>query len=158
MGYYVWVMELYEDAIRPDVARIRTSMYDAASLLWRYQIYGCAQDELPWSAVGELAARVTAQPGMAFVDANAAMALAAARDEVAFGRLIDGLRALDAQGHPTAGCVVLPLVQGIWAFAQGAYRVALNARHLLQIFIDPQRSPLIHFHRFRERAADGCRI
>jgi hypothetical protein len=31
------------------------------------------------------------------------------------------LHALDAQGHPTAGCVVLPLVQGIWAFAQGAY-------------------------------------
>jgi hypothetical protein len=47
----------------------------------RYQIYGCAQDELPWSAVGELAARMTAQPGMAFVDANAALALAAARDE-----------------------------------------------------------------------------
>jgi len=126
MGYYVRVMDLYEDAIRPDVARTRTSMYDAASLLWRYQIYGCAQDELPWSAVGELAARITAQPGMAFVDANAALALAAAGDEVAFGRLIDGLRTLDAQGHPTAGCVVLPLVQGIWAFAQGAYDEAIE--------------------------------
>jgi tetratricopeptide (TPR) repeat protein len=76
--------------------------------------------------VGELAARMTAQPGMAFVDTNAALALAAARDEVAFGRLIDGLRALDAQGHPTAGCVVLPLVQGIWAFAQGAYDEAIE--------------------------------
>jgi len=57
MGCYARVMELYQCAIRPDVARTRTSMYDAASLLWRYQIYGCAQDELPWSAVGELAAR-----------------------------------------------------------------------------------------------------
>ena len=35
LGYYVRVMDLYEDAIRPDVARTRTSMYDAASLLWR---------------------------------------------------------------------------------------------------------------------------
>jgi tetratricopeptide (TPR) repeat protein len=121
MGSYARVMELYECAIQPGVARTRTSMYDAASLLWRYQIYGCAQDALPWSAVGELAARMTAQPGMAFVDANAALALAASGDQVAFGRLIDGLHALDAQGHPTAGCVVLPLVQGIWAFAQGAY-------------------------------------
>jgi tetratricopeptide (TPR) repeat protein len=101
-------------------------MYDAASLLWRYQLYGCAQEPLPWSAVSELAARMTAQPGMAFIDANAALALAAAGDESSFGRLLDGLRALDMQGHPTAGCVVLPLVQGIWAFAQGAYDEALQ--------------------------------
>ncbi len=121
MGQYARVMELYEHSIRPEVARTRTSMYDAASLLWRYQIYGCGEDALPWSKVDELAARMTAQPGMAFVDANAALALAAVQDEVAFARLIDGLRALDAQGHPTAGPVVLPLVQGIWAFAQGAY-------------------------------------
>lgn len=121
MGHYAQVTELYEHFIRPEVARTRTSMYDAASLLWRYQLYGCAADALPWSMVGELAARMTAQPGMAFVDANAALALAAVQDEVAFRRLIDGLRALDAQGHPTAGPVVLPLVQGVWAFAQGAY-------------------------------------
>ena len=126
LGQYARVLELYERAIRPEVARTRTSMYDAASLLWRYQIYGCAQDALPWSTVGDLAARMTAQPGMAFVDANAALALAAAQDEVAFTRLIDGLRALDAQGHPTAGPVVLPLVQGIWAFAQGAYDEAIR--------------------------------
>ena len=126
LGHYARVMELYEGAIRPEVARTRTSMYDAASLLWRYQIYGCGREALPWSAVGELAARLTTQPGMAFVDANAALALAAARDEAAFGRLIDGLRALDAQGHPTAGCVVLPLVRGLWAFAQGAYDEAIR--------------------------------
>jgi tetratricopeptide (TPR) repeat protein len=126
MGSYARVMELYEGAIQPDVARTRTSMYDAASLLWRYQIYGCAQEALPWSAVAELAARMTAQPGMAFVDANAALALAASGDQVAFARLIDGLHALDAQGHPTAGCVVLPLVQGIWAFVQGAYDEAIE--------------------------------
>jgi tetratricopeptide (TPR) repeat protein len=126
MGQYARVMELYERAICPEVARTRTSMYDAASLLWRYQIYGCTEDALPWTAVCELAGRMTAQPGMAFVDANAALALAAAGDEAAFGRLIDGLRALDAQGHPTAGRVVLPLAQGIWAFARGAYDEAIQ--------------------------------
>jgi tetratricopeptide (TPR) repeat protein len=126
LGQYARVLELYEDAIRPEVARTRTSMYDAASLLWRYQIYGCVQEALPWSAVSELADRLTAQPGMAFVDANAALALAAVQDESAFTRLIDSLRALHAQGHPTAGAVVLPLVQGIWAFAQGAYDEAVD--------------------------------
>jgi tetratricopeptide (TPR) repeat protein len=54
------------------------------------------------------------------------LALAATRNEVAFERLIDGLRALDAQGHPTAGGVVLPLVRGIWAFAHGAYDEAIE--------------------------------
>jgi hypothetical protein len=44
----------------------------------------------------------------------------------AFGRLVDGLRALDAQGHPTAGCVVLPLLRGIWALSQGAYDEAIQ--------------------------------
>jgi len=126
MGRYARVLELYDAAIRPEVASSRTAMYDAASLLWRYQIYGCAREALPWSAVSEFAARLTAQPGMAFVDANAALALAAVQDEGAFTRLIDGLRMLHAQGHPTAGPVVLPLVQGIWAFAQGAYDEAIS--------------------------------
>jgi tetratricopeptide (TPR) repeat protein len=126
MGHEARVMEVYEQFIRPEVARTRTSMYDAASLLWRCQLYGCANGALPWPAVCELAGRVTAQPGMAFVDANAALALAAAHDEAAFGRLVDGLRRLEAQGHPTAGPVVLPLVQGLWAFAQGAYDEAIR--------------------------------
>ena len=125
-GHYTRVMELYEQAIRPEVAKTRTSMYDAASLLWRYQVYGCTQGPLPWSPVCELAARMTARPGMAFVDANAALALAAGGDEAAFAQLLDGLRALAAQGHPTAGSVVLPLAQGVWAFARGAYDEALR--------------------------------
>src|SRR5262249_15937513 len=40
-------------------------------------------------------------------------------------RLIDGLRALDAKGHPIAGCVALPLVQGTAAFAAGDHAGAL---------------------------------
>jgi tetratricopeptide (TPR) repeat protein len=126
MGHYARVMDLYTRVIRPEIAQTRTSMYDAASLLWRYQLYGCAQGSLPWPAVCELAARMTAQPGMAFVDANAALALAAGGDPAAFQRFIDGLCALEAQGHPTAGSVVLPLAQGIWAFAQGAYDEAIQ--------------------------------
>ena len=39
--------------------------------------------------------------------------------------LIDGLRALDAKGHPVAGPVALPLVQGIAAFVAGDHAGAL---------------------------------
>ena len=35
------VLELYEDAISPSVGAARTTLVDAASLLWRYQIFGC---------------------------------------------------------------------------------------------------------------------
>jgi len=136
MGHYARVMDVYEQHIRPAVAQTRTSMYDAASLLWRYQLYGCADGPLPWAAVCELAAQMTAQPGMAFVDANAALALAAAGDEMAFTGLIDGLRALAARGHPTAGSVVLPLAQGIWAFARGAYDEAIR-------WIDPVADEIV---------------
>ena len=126
MGHYARVMDLYTREIHPEVAQTRTSMYDAASLLWRYQLYGCAREALPWPAVCELATHMTAQPGMAFVDANAALALAAGGNEAAFKRLIEGLGALDARGHPTAGSVVRPLAQGIWAFVQGAYEEAIR--------------------------------
>ena len=36
-------------------------------------------------------------------------------------RLTDALIALDAQGHPLAGRVTLPIVRGLHAFASGAY-------------------------------------
>jgi tetratricopeptide (TPR) repeat protein len=126
LGHYGQVLALYERAMRPGVARSRTSMYDAASLLWRLQLYGAAPGPLPWADVCALAARSVAHPGMAFVDANAALALAAGGDEAALGRLIEGLRRLAAQGHPTAGTVVLPLVQGVAAFARGDYAATIR--------------------------------
>jgi tetratricopeptide (TPR) repeat protein len=126
LGHYGRVFELYDWAMRPGVAQSRTSMYDAASLLWRLQLYGAVQGPLPWAEVCALAAPTAARPGMAFVDANAALALAAGGEEATLARLLDGLRALDTQGHPTAGTVVLPLVQGLVAFARGAYVEAIQ--------------------------------
>jgi pentatricopeptide repeat protein len=120
-GQYTRVHELYERDIRPALGQTRTSMYDAASLLWRVSLYGSTTEPLPWSDVCSLAGTLSARPGMAFNDANAALALAGGGDAAALGRLIDGLRALEAAGHPTAGTVVLPLVQGVAAFAQGDY-------------------------------------
>lgn len=119
-GNYQRVLELYDHEIAPFVGRSRTGMYDAAALLWRWQIYGCGEAR-PWDPVVATARTATARPGMAFSDANAILALAAAGDEAAIASLIDGLRALDAKGHPTAGSVVLPLVQAVVAFVEGEY-------------------------------------
>ncbi|MGI8549664.1 MAG: hypothetical protein ACR2PL_02540, partial [Dehalococcoidia bacterium] len=120
-GHYRRAMELYERDITPAVTQLRLTMFDASSLLWRYQLYGCSDAEPPWGDVCELAGRMAVKPGVAFTDAHAALAFAAAGDEAAMARLIDGLRELDEHGHQLAGPVVLPLVQGIAAFARGEY-------------------------------------
>jgi tetratricopeptide (TPR) repeat protein len=120
-GHEQRVMELYEQAISPAVAQQRTTLEDAASLLWRYEIYGCSPRELPWQEVRDHAARMTAQPGMAFLDAHAALAYAGMGDEAAMDRHVDQLRALAAEGNLVVEEVLLPLVLGIRAFGQQDY-------------------------------------
>jgi tetratricopeptide (TPR) repeat protein len=120
-GNYGRVMELYERDILPALGSARTSLHDAASLLWRWRVYGCAEGSLPWGAVAEAASGSANRPGIAFNDVHAAMALAAAGDEATFGRLVDGLRDLDAKGHPLAGHVTLPIVLASAAFTRGEY-------------------------------------
>jgi hypothetical protein len=46
-GHYGRVTAYYEQDIQPALAQNRTSLYDAASLLWRLQLYGCAETSLP---------------------------------------------------------------------------------------------------------------
>ena len=120
-GHEARALELYEQAISPAVAQTRTTLVDAASLLWRYQIYGCEPRPLPWTEVCEYAARAAARPGVALADSHAALAYAAMGDEAAMAKLIDGLRDLAAKGNEVAESVVLPLASGIEAFARGAY-------------------------------------
>jgi tetratricopeptide (TPR) repeat protein len=125
-GHEQRVMELYERSISPAVAQQRTTLEDAASLLWRYEIYGCPPRELPWAEIRDHAARMTAQPGMAFLDAHAALAYAGMGDEPAMDRHVDGLRALAARGSPLVEEVVLPLVLGIRAFGQRNYEETIR--------------------------------
>jgi hypothetical protein len=68
----------------------------------------------------------TSRPGPAFRDAHAALAFAVAGDEVAMGCMIDRLQDLADTGDVLASEVTLPLVQGMNAFAQGAYSEAVR--------------------------------
>jgi pentatricopeptide repeat protein len=58
--------------------------------------------------------------------AHAALAYAGARDAAAMAGLVAGVRELAEQGRAVAKEVVLPLVLGIDAFAQGAYDEAIR--------------------------------
>src|SRR5205814_2279011 len=64
-GHEARALELYEQAISPAVGQTPTTLVDAASLLWRYQIYGCEPRPLPWAEVCGYAAPVTARRGIA---------------------------------------------------------------------------------------------
>jgi hypothetical protein len=92
--------------------------------MWRFRLDGQMDSALAWRSLADLAARVS-RPGFVFGEIHAALAYAACGDDAAFSRLVDGLRELDAKGHPIAGTVALPMVQGIQAFVAGDHAAAL---------------------------------
>jgi tetratricopeptide (TPR) repeat protein len=119
-GHYSRAVEIYDNDIAPAVAS-PTKLADLASFRWRQQLYGCSAGELDWQAMRQLAEAAAGAPAMGFFAAHAAFWCAVVQDEATLGRLIGGLRDLDAKGHPVAGSVALPLVQGIAAFGRGDY-------------------------------------
>jgi tetratricopeptide (TPR) repeat protein len=140
-GRYQRVLDLYEAAIRPAVvARLVTALNDSASLLWRWYMYSGAMPPVPPQEVRDQAAPAAARPGPAFRDAHAALAFAVAGDEVSMGQMVDRLRGLAEQGDALAREVTLPLVQGINAFAHGAYGEAV--RLMQPLFAEPRLDQL----------------
>lgn len=124
MGRYQSALDLYETGVRPTVVdKGATALNDSASLMWRWQMYTNAAAPVPWEEVCAIAASAADNPGPAFRDAHAALALASG-DPEAFNRLQARLREAAKEGNPLAAEVTLPLVQGIGAFAEGNYSEA----------------------------------
>jgi tetratricopeptide (TPR) repeat protein len=122
-GRYAQALALFERDILP-ASNPRSTMTDGTALLWRVRLDAASPAALPWRTLADIAGRVS-RPGYLFGECHAALAYAACGDEAALTRMMDGLRALDAKGHPIAGRVVLPLVQGTAAFAAGDFAGAL---------------------------------
>ncbi|HEY7204130.1 MAG TPA: hypothetical protein VIA61_07540 [Methylomirabilota bacterium] len=123
-GRYARALEIFDRDI-VGASNPRSTMTDGTALLWRIRLDRASEQPLPWRALADIAGRVS-RPGYLFGEAHAALAYAAGGDEAALTRLKDGLRALDAKGHPFAGRVVLPLVEGASAFAAGDFAEALR--------------------------------
>ena len=123
-GRYARALEIFERDILPS-GNPRSAMTDGTALLWRVKLDGASDRPLPWRPLADLAEKVS-RPGFLFGEVHAAFAYAACGDEAALTRLMDGLRALGAKGHPIAATVVLPLVQGTAAFAAGDHAGALR--------------------------------
>jgi tetratricopeptide (TPR) repeat protein len=123
-GRYAKALDIFErDILRS--GNPRSAMTDGTALLWRVKLDGASEQPLPWRSLAELAAKVS-RPGFLFGEVHAAFAHAACGDEAALAKMMDGLRALGAKGHPIAASLVLPLVQGTAAFAAGDHAGALR--------------------------------
>ena len=128
-------LEIHERDILPS-SNPRLSLMDGAALLWRLALYEAHDRPLDWHPVAAIAAKV-ARPGFIFGDVHAALAYAGCGDAAALDALRESLRGLAAKGHPTAGAVALPLVEGAAAFAAGDYAGALT--HLEPVDADIHR-------------------
>ena len=147
LGRYQEALQLYEDWIRPTaIARNISGLSDSASLMWRLQLYGRTPPPMPWEEVKEQATPAATRPGPAFRDAHAALAFAASGDRELMGQMLDRLRADGEKGNIFAQEIILPLAQGIDAFAQEDYAGAVE--YLEPVF--PQLTRIGGSHAQRE--------
>ena len=126
-GKYNQALDLYETHIRPGVqARNLANLQDAASLMWRLQIYSGEQPGKPWDEVRDMALPAADGPGAAFRDCHAALAFAGAGDAEATQRLVDRLTAQGEKGDDLSREMTLPIALGAAAFVAGDYGEAAD--------------------------------
>ena len=126
-GRYSQALELYETHIRPGVqARNLANLQDAASLMWRLQVYSGEEPGKPWDEVRDLAMPAATGPGAAFRDCHAALAFAGAGDAEATQQLVNRLTEQGGNGDDLSREMSLPIALGAAAFAAGDYDEAAN--------------------------------
>jgi tetratricopeptide (TPR) repeat protein len=113
---------LYADAIRPAVSHAPPlfNLADAASFLWRWQIYQAGSPLAgAWLEVAAHAHRYFPSAGLHFADIHAILADAAAGNSTAANGRVAQTRERDAAGRSPQGAVVPALCAGAAAFARG---------------------------------------
>ncbi len=126
-GRYNQALDLYETHIRPGVqARNLANLQDAASLIWRLQIYSGEEPGKPWGEVRDMALPAAETPGPAFRDCHAALAFAGAGDAESTQKFVDRVKAQGEKGDDLSREMVLPIALGAAAFAAGDYDEAAD--------------------------------
>ena len=120
--------ELYTDAVRPTVSAAPPlfSLADAASFLWRWQIYEAGKELDGWDEVAAHARQHFPQAGIHFADVHAALAEGATGDRSAGEIRIGQSRDRVATGRQPQGAVVPLLCAGALDFARGDYAMAIG--------------------------------
>jgi hypothetical protein len=116
-------LAIYESSIAPGRSMCSpfSTVVDSASLLWRSELAGAPPAPEAWRAVARHAGDTFPAPGLAFLDAHCAVALAAAGDSAGLERWIARLREADAEGRAPSGPVTPAVAAAMGAFAAGRY-------------------------------------
>ncbi len=123
-GSYEHVRRLFERAFGSIPIAIGSDLQDSVSLAWRLDLYG-HPDPQRWTRLGAAARNWAERPLLLFHDLHVGMALAAAGDWDAAESQLERLRARGRKSrNPTLPEVVVPLLEGLHAFARGDHSMA----------------------------------
>lgn len=99
---------------------------DAASFMWRCDLYGVGRPEESRAELRDFAVSTFPRPGITFADLHCALAYAAAGDSESLDRLVGDLRQREADGKQLAGPVVSTVAEAIRRFAALDYAGAVD--------------------------------
>ena len=131
LGEYDTALGLLDGPIRATLRPVGTSLCNATALIWRLELLGLEAGER-WKEYAALWQGRANGGTSVFNDIHCALTMLRAGDKDGFARLRAGMLGTAAAGteqSPTWREVGLPVVDGLWAFAGGAYAQAVE--HLL---------------------------
>ena len=112
---------LFESVFGRIPITIASDLQDSVALAWRLDLFGHPKSAR-WTQLAEAARRWIDMPLLLFHDLHVGMALSAASDWAAAEEHLERLRARGKKSrNPTLPEVVVPLLEGLHAFARGDY-------------------------------------
>lgn len=112
---------LFESVFGRIPITIASDLQDSVALAWRLDLFG-HPEPTRWTQLAEAARRWIDMPLLLFHDLHVGMALSAASDWAAAEEHLERLRARGKKSrNPTLPEVVVPLLEGLHAFARGDY-------------------------------------
>jgi tetratricopeptide (TPR) repeat protein len=131
-GRYEEVRRMFERVFGGVPVTVASDLQDSVSLAWRLDLFG-HPDPTRWARLGTAARAWLERPLLLFHDVHVAMALAASGDEPAASQHLEAMRARSRKTrNRTLPEVVVPLVEGLHAFAAGDHARAAERLEPIQ--------------------------
>jgi tetratricopeptide (TPR) repeat protein len=125
-GSYDRAIRLFDNVFARIPIAIASDLQDAVALAWRLDLFG-HPDPARWEHLGPAALRWLDLPLLLFHDLHVGMALAASGDWASAETQLDRLRQRARRTrNATLPEVVLPLMEGLHAFARGEFAAAVD--------------------------------
>jgi hypothetical protein len=120
---------LYSETVSPEVNRdpAISTLANAASFLWRWELAGQPTDPSRWQAMHAFAQKLFPRPGNAYADWHMALVEAAAGDGDALDARVRGMEDLARDGRYPSGAVVPAMARAFAAFQRQDYAAAIEA-------------------------------